>query len=53
MGLPPGHRVARLFSDGTIPSGLKLVNSKVSSTGVVMGTWEPAGEIAIGSFAQD
>jgi dihydrofolate reductase len=43
----------RLFSDGTIPSGLKLVNSKVSSTGVVMGTWEPAGEIAIGSFAQD
>ena len=43
----------RLFSDGTIPSGLKLVNSKVSSTGVVMGTWEPAGAIAIGSFAQD
>jgi dihydrofolate reductase len=43
----------RLFSDGTIPSGLRLVDSKVSSTGVVMGTWEPAGEIATGSFAQD
>jgi dihydrofolate reductase len=40
----------RLFADGTIPSGLKLVDSKVSSTGVVMGTYEPAGEIPIGSF---
>jgi dihydrofolate reductase len=41
----------RLFSDGTIPAGLKLVDSKVSSTGVVIGTYQPAGEIAIGSFA--
>jgi dihydrofolate reductase len=40
----------RLFSEGTIPSGLKLVDSKVSSTGVVMGTYEPAGEIPTGSF---
>jgi dihydrofolate reductase len=43
----------RLFSDGTIPSGLKLVDSKVSTTGVVIGTYEPAGEIVTGSFAQD
>jgi dihydrofolate reductase len=43
----------RLFSDGTIPSGLKLVDSQVSSTGVVIGTYEPAGEIVTGSFAQD
>ncbi len=41
----------RLFSEGTIPSGLKLVDSKVSTTGVVMGTYEPAGEIVTGSFA--
>jgi dihydrofolate reductase len=41
----------RLFSAGTIPAGLKLVDSKVSSTGVVIGTYEPAGEIAVGSFA--
>ena len=41
----------RLFSDGTIPAGLKLVDSKVSSTGVVIGTYEPAGEIVTGSFA--
>jgi dihydrofolate reductase len=40
----------RLFSDGTIPAGLKLVDSKVSTTGVVIGTYEPAGEIVTGSF---
>ena len=40
----------RLFSDGTIPSGLKLVDNKVSTTGVVIGTYEPAGEIVTGSF---
>ena len=41
----------RLFADGTIPSGLKLTGSKVSTTGVVIGTYEPAGEIVTGSFA--
>ncbi|MGH8871881.1 MAG: dihydrofolate reductase family protein [Acidimicrobiia bacterium] len=41
----------RLFSEGTIPSALKLVDSKVSTTGVVIGTYEPAGEIVTGSFA--
>jgi dihydrofolate reductase len=40
----------RLFADGATPSGLRLVDHKVSSTGVVIGTWEPAGEIPIGSF---
>jgi dihydrofolate reductase len=43
----------RLFSDGTIPSALKLVDSKVSTTGVVIGTYQPAGEIVTGSFALD
>ncbi|MDQ3965539.1 MAG: dihydrofolate reductase family protein [Actinomycetota bacterium] len=43
----------RLFSEGTIPSGLKLVDSKVSTTGVLIGTYEPAGEIVTGSFALD
>jgi dihydrofolate reductase len=41
----------RLFADGTIPAALKLVDSKVSTTGVVIGTYEPAGEIVTGSFA--
>lgn len=43
----------RLFADRAIPSGLKLVDSKVSTTGVVMGTYVPAGEIVTGSFALD
>ncbi len=43
----------RLFSEGTIPSGLKLVDSKVSTTGVVIGTYEPAGELVTGTFAPD
>ena len=41
----------RLFSEGAIPAGLRLVDSKVSTTGVVIGTYEPAGEIVTGSFA--
>jgi dihydrofolate reductase len=40
----------RLFADGTIPAGLKLIDNKVSTTGVVMGTYEPAGEVITGSF---
>jgi dihydrofolate reductase len=43
----------RLFADGTIPSGLKFVNSKVSTTGVVIGAYEAAGDIVTGSFAPD
>lgn len=43
----------RLFAEGTVPSGLKLVDSKTSTTGVVIGTYEPAGEIIPGSFALD
>lgn len=43
----------RLFADGTIPTALTLVESQVSSTGVVMGTWEPAGPIVTGTFALD
>src|SRR5665647_180991 len=43
----------RLFSEGTIPQGLTLVDSQVSSTGVMIGTYEPAGEIVTGSFALD
>ena len=43
----------RLFADGTVPSGLKLVDSTVSTTGVIMGTYQPAGEIITGSFAAE
>ncbi|HJU02717.1 MAG TPA: dihydrofolate reductase family protein [Actinomycetes bacterium] len=40
----------RLFADGAIPKGLRLVDSKISSTGVVMGVWQPAGDLVTGSF---
>jgi dihydrofolate reductase len=40
----------RLFADGTIPAALRLVDSKVSATGVFIGTYEPAGEVVTGSF---
>ena len=43
----------RLFGEGTVPGGLSLVSSTVSSTGVVIGTYVPAGEIKRGSFALD
>ena len=41
----------RLFADGTVPATLRLVDSKITETGVFMGTYEPAGEVATGSFA--
>jgi dihydrofolate reductase len=41
----------RLFAEGAVPSGLTLVSSSVSSTGVFMGTYRPAGELVTGSFA--
>jgi dihydrofolate reductase len=43
----------RLFAEGTVPAGLRLVDSTVSTTGVMIGTYEPAGEIVTGSFAPD
>ena len=41
----------RLFAEGTIPTAMKLVKSKTSSTGVMIGSFERAGEIKTGSFA--
>lgn len=41
----------RLFGDGAIPAGLRLVESKTSTTGVMMATYVPAGMITPGSFA--
>ena len=43
----------RLFADGTVPGGLKLTQSSVSGTGVVMGVYEPAGALLTGTFALD
>jgi hypothetical protein len=39
-----------LFADGAIPAGQKFVHSVVSSTGVVIATYKPGGELITGSF---
>lgn len=44
-------RGKRLFGDGTRPGNLKLASSTVSTTGVVIATYQRAGEIDYGSFA--
>jgi dihydrofolate reductase len=41
----------RLFAEGTVPAALNLLESTVSTTGVLWGRYEPAGEIPTGSFA--
>ncbi len=43
----------RLFGEGTQLANLKLIDSKTSTTGVIIATYEPAGELKTGSFALD
>jgi dihydrofolate reductase len=43
----------RFFGDGTIPVALKLVDSRVTKTGVTVNTYERAGAIDTGSFEFD
>ena len=42
----------RLFENGARPCALRPVASKVSTTGVVMSTYVPAGDIPLGSLSQ-
>ncbi len=46
--LGPGKR---LFGEGTKPAAFTLVDSKTSTTGVIMNTYHPAGAVNPGSFA--
>jgi dihydrofolate reductase len=43
----------RLFGDGTIPGGLKLTDSRTASTGVMIATYERAGEVKYGSVSPE
>lgn len=43
----------RLFADGVRPGALMLLSSSTTSTGVVIATYEAAGEPTYGSFALD
>jgi len=40
----------RLFAEGTLPEGFALVDSKVSKTGVIIATYEPAGPLKTGTI---
>ena len=40
----------RLFADGTQPKEFKLIKSKITKTGVIIATYEPAGPVRLGSF---
>ncbi len=41
----------RLFGEGTIPGALKLLDSKTSTTGVIIATYAKGGKIKTSSFA--
>ena len=43
----------RLFGDGTVPTGLGLVESTASSTGVVVGSYVRSGEVEHGSMGPE
>lgn len=42
----------RLFAEGSIPAGFRLIDSKASPKGVIVATYERAGEMKTGSFAE-
>ena len=43
----------RLFAGGAVPAALKLADTKTSSTGVAIHTYERAGAIQYGAFEVD
>jgi hypothetical protein len=43
----------KLFADGSTPHSYKLTRSRVSSTGLLIGHYERAGDITIGDTAPD
>jgi dihydrofolate reductase len=43
----------RLFGEGTISAGFKLIENKISTSGVIIAGYERAGEIKKGSFAHE
>jgi len=43
----------RLFGDGAVPAGLKLIKSKSYPTGVIVATYQPDGAVKTGTFAAD
>jgi hypothetical protein len=44
-------RDKRLFAEGAMPASLKLLESRISPSGVSIANYERAGEVKTGSFA--
>jgi dihydrofolate reductase len=44
-------RGKRLFAEGTIPAGFKLLESEITANGVIVATYVRVGEVKTGSFA--
>jgi dihydrofolate reductase len=42
----------KLFADGTIPAAFKLLEGKISSTGVIMANYKRAGEVITGTVGE-
>jgi dihydrofolate reductase len=40
----------RLFAEGTQPRSLRLTDSKISTTGVIIATYEPVGQLQVGTI---
>jgi dihydrofolate reductase len=40
----------RLFAEGTIPAGFRLLEGEISPSGVIIASYERAGEVKTGSF---
>ncbi len=47
LTLGPGKR---LFAEGTVPAAFRLIDSKVSPKGVIVASYQRAGEVETGSF---
>jgi len=43
-------RGKRLFAEGTLPRAWKMTDSNVTPNGVIIGTYEPAGELVTGTI---
>jgi hypothetical protein len=43
----------RLFADGTVPTGLELVDTTTTTTGAIVGTHRPTGPLTYGTYRLD
>ena len=43
----------RLFGDGTLPSGIKLINTQTTPSGIVYSTYQRHGELEVGAYGAE